>query len=95
MEQLLVDARRGSGPSRCHASDDSGGQGQGVEGPRLLVEHVSQLSEPDCKFCQHPTPHLDCSKINIYSGGTLFTSWLYVVVVEVNIYSGGDTLFAS
>ena len=38
-------------------------------GPRLLVEHVSQLSEPDCRFCQHPAPHLDCSKINIYSGG--------------------------
>ena len=83
MEQLLVDARRGSGPSRCHASDDSGGPGQGVEGPRLLVEHVSQLSEPDCKFCQHPTPHLDCSKINIYSGGTLFTSWLWLRLTSI------------
>ena len=39
-------------------------------GPRLLVEHISQLSEPDCRFCQHPAPHLDCNKINIYSGGT-------------------------
>ena len=45
---------------------DQGDQG----GPRLLVEHVSQLSEPSCRFCQCPAPHLDCNKINIYSGGT-------------------------
>ena len=47
-----------------------GDQADQAQGPRLLVEHVSQLSEPSCRFCQCPAPHLDCNKINIYSGGT-------------------------
>ena len=81
MGLLAADTKPGSGASRdhlrCGSSSSEGGQGDvpqgrghGDAGPRLLVEHISQLSEPACRFCQYPAPHLDCSKINIYSGGS-------------------------
>ena len=38
----------------------------------LLVEHVSQLSEPDCKFCRKSTAdpqHSDCSRMQIFTRG--------------------------
>ena len=94
MGLLAADTKPGSGASRdhlrCGSSSSEGGQGDvpqgrghGDAGPRLLVEHISQLSEPACRFCQYPAPHLDCSKINIYSGGTLFTSWLCLWLTSI------------
>ena len=38
----------------------------------FTLEHVSQLSQPDCKFCLHPSSdpkHSDCSRLNVHSGG--------------------------
>ena len=38
----------------------------------MLVEHVSQLSQPDCKFClkkSHDPGHSDQSRLNMISSG--------------------------
>ena len=38
----------------------------------MLVEHVSQLSQPHCKFCLKSTlepGHSDCSRFNVFTGG--------------------------
>ena len=43
-----------------------------VSNRSLLVEHVSQLSQPECKFCLKRTSdpgHSDCSKLSVFSGG--------------------------
>ena len=98
MGLLAADTKSGSGASRdhlrCGSSSSEGGQGDvpqgrghGDAGPRLLVEHISQLSEPACRFCQYPAPHLDCSKINIYSGGShLAKSTWFGFAKEPNIF---------
>ena len=100
MGLLAADTKPGSGASRdhlrCGSSSSEGGQGDvpqgrghGDAGPRLLVEHISQLSEPACRFCQYPAPHLDCSKINIYSGGShldLAKSTWFGFAKEPNIF---------
>ena len=40
--------------------------------PSLFVEHVSQLYDPDCKFCLKSTvdpQHSDCQKMQIFTRG--------------------------
>ena len=40
----------------------------------MLVEHVSLLSQPDCKLCLKNTMdpgHTDQSKLNMFSGGKM------------------------
>ena len=42
--------------------------------PSLFVEHVSQLYDPDCKFCLKSTvdpQHSDCQKMQIFTRGNL------------------------
>ena len=58
----------------------------------MLVEHVSQLSQPDCKFClkkSHDPGHSDQSRLNMISSGGGYQGIMVITVVIISpVYHG-------
>ena len=60
------------GTSPCHGAKKSSPSPHSTPPSSLLVEHVSQLYEPHCKFCTKSTAdpqHSDCSRMQIFTRG--------------------------
>ena len=63
---------QGTGP--FHGSKKTSPSPHSTPPSSLLVEHVSQLYEPHCKFCTKSTSdpqHSDCSRMQIFTRGIL------------------------